>query len=89
MAKKKLEKKEEEKLEITTEAAPEKIKVKLGEIEATLKVEGGIIVDIGISRGMFAINRLYVWDHSEVGTLIEVFKKIIAIYEALNVLKGD
>jgi len=89
MAKKKQEKKEEEKLEVTSKPKGDEINIKFGDFEASLNVEAGILEYISIHRHMLLVSsHLGVFGEKDIQKVICMFKKIIAIYDALNVLKG-
>jgi len=80
-------KQEDEKLEVKSKPKRDEILVTLGHIHALLTVEDNKVTSISIDRNAIFANSLFVYD-SEVENFMDVFRKIIAIYEALNVLKG-
>lgn len=88
MSKKKQEKKEEDKLEVTFKPKQDDITIKFGDIHASLMLEGDRIEYISIMRTLpFINNHLGVFEEN-IEKLIDVLRKIIAIYDALNVLHG-
>ena len=80
-------KQEDEKLEVKSKSKRDEIWVTLGNIHALLTVEDNKVTSINIDRNAIFANSLFVYD-SEVENFMDVFRKIIAIYDALNTLHG-
>ena len=88
MAKKKQEKKEKEELEVTSKPKREGIEIKFGDVYALLSIGNDEVLSrIFIIRPLSFGNSFSAYGDN-IEKTIAVFKKIIAIYDALNVLRG-
>lgn len=84
MAKKK---KEEKILEVKYAPKKESIKITFGDLETNLNIEDDKLVGIHLTDVGFSTRHYFVW-HNEIEEAIAVFKKVIAIKEAMDVLGG-
>lgn len=88
MGKKKQERKEEEKLVVASKQKADDISITFGDIIASLTLEGSRITYIGITRMLpFISNHIGIFEEN-IEKFIDILRKIVAIYDALNVLHG-